>query len=98
MTPEFPDESLLTAYLDGELDPDQRTSIASALVSDPELAEQLRKLSSVRDLIAGLGRPALTVDLSGAIADRVVAISDRGGRRPRLSPRRRRIAAWTLGG
>jgi len=71
------DLSLLTAYLDGELEPDQRLSIASALLADPELAEQLRRLAAVRGLVAGLPRPALTVDL-------VAAINARLGYRPVL--------------
>src|SRR4051812_37648959 len=92
MTPELPDdsESLLTAYLDGELDPARRSSIATALSSDPDLAEQLRRLSSVRGLVAGLSRPALPADLSAAIAGRM-------GRTSRHA-RRRRVAALTVGG
>jgi hypothetical protein len=60
------DESLLTAYLDGELDAKQRLQVESALRMNPLLAEQLHQLAGVRDLIGGLARPALPVDLSRA--------------------------------
>jgi len=50
------DESFLSAYMDGQLDPDQRQWVESALASNPRLAEQLRELTVVRDLVAGLAR------------------------------------------
>ena len=33
------DDTFLGAYLDGQLDPEERHLVESALVSDPELAE-----------------------------------------------------------
>ncbi len=51
-------ESLLSAYLDGQLVPDQKHSAEAALASDPAAVEELRSLAGVRDLIAGLSRPA----------------------------------------
>src|SRR4051812_21215633 len=84
------DESLLSAYLDGELDPDQRSSIEAALLADPELAEQLRRLAAVRELVAGLPRPAPTVDLAGAIGARI-------GRRPSREDRRERSSTHLRG-
>jgi hypothetical protein len=68
------DESLLTAYLDGELAPDERALVESALLSDPELAEQFRQLTAVHELVAGLPRPVPGTDLAGAIR---TAIEDR---------------------
>src|SRR4051812_1388747 len=65
------DESLLTAYLDGELAPDQRSSIESALLADPELADALRRLAEVRELLAGMPRPTMPVDLAGAVVGRI---------------------------
>ena len=53
------DESLLTAYLDGALEPDERSLVESALLLDPELAERLRGLAAVHELVAGLPRPVL---------------------------------------
>jgi len=67
----FKDESLLTAYLDGELEPDERSSIESALLDDPKLARRLRQLGAVRELVAGLPRPVLPVDLTGEIGSRI---------------------------
>lgn len=52
------DDTFLSAYLDGELDLDQQQQVDSVLVSSPELAERLRGLSVVRDLVAGLHREA----------------------------------------
>jgi hypothetical protein len=65
------DESLLTAYLDGELEPDERLSIESALLDNPALARRLRELTQVHELIAGLPRPALLVDLGAEIGSRI---------------------------
>jgi hypothetical protein len=65
------DESVLTAYLDGALEPDERSALELALVLDPALAQRLRGLSAVRDLVAGLPRPVLPVDLTGAVSARI---------------------------
>jgi anti-sigma factor RsiW len=67
----FNDETLLSAYLDGELEPDERSLIESALLDDPELARRLRELGAVHDLVAGLPRPVLPVDLAGDVGSRI---------------------------
>ncbi len=64
------DDSLLSAYMDGQLDPDQLASIESALVADSRLGEELRSLTAVRDLVAGLPRPA-AVDVTSRVRDRI---------------------------
>ena len=69
------EETFLTAYLDGELPPGPREGVESTLASDPRLAEDLRRLTAVRDLVAGLPRPAAPVDVSAAVVARL-------GRRP----------------
>lgn len=51
------DESLLSAFLDGELDEPTRQQVESAVRSDPRLARKLREMMQVRDLVAGLSRP-----------------------------------------
>ena len=51
------DESLLSAYLDGELGREEHEAVESFLNSDPRLAETLRGLVGVRDLLADLSRP-----------------------------------------
>jgi negative regulator of sigma E activity len=64
------DDSLLSAYIDGELGPDQQQSIESALVSDPQLAERFRHLTTVRDLLAGLSREE-PVDVTRPVMNRI---------------------------
>jgi hypothetical protein len=51
------DESLLSAYLDGELGREEHEAVESSLSADPRLAETLRGLIGVRDLLADLSRP-----------------------------------------
>ena len=53
----IPDESLLTAYLDGELDPQGRRRLESLLAADLRLVASLRDLQAVRDRISELSRP-----------------------------------------
>jgi hypothetical protein len=65
------EETFLSAYLDGELPPEQRDRVDSALVSDSALAEHLRELTVVRDLVAGLARPALQVDVASSVLARL---------------------------
>jgi hypothetical protein len=62
------DESYLSAYLDGELDEEQRLQVESALRSNPRLAEHVQDLAAVRDLVSGLARPTLSLDLSRAFS------------------------------
>jgi hypothetical protein len=73
------DESLLSAYLDGELDADGRAAVETALLSDAGLSDRLRELSAVRDLVAGLPRPEVPADLTSAVLARI-------GRRPAGRP------------
>src|SRR5438270_391802 len=64
------DDSLLSAYLDGQLSPDQQQLVESASVSDPHVAETLRNLTLVRDLLAGLSREA-AVDVTAPVLARI---------------------------
>ena len=64
------DESLLGTYLDGELEPEQRRAVESSLATDSRLAEKVQGLSSVRDLVANLSRPA-SPDVSPEVMRRV---------------------------
>jgi hypothetical protein len=81
------DDTFLSAYMDGELDSDQHHMIESALVAAPELAENLRALAAVRELVAGLPREA-RVDISTKVMGRI-----RGRNRSRspLAP----LRAWS---
>jgi hypothetical protein len=64
------DDSFISAYLDGELDREQRPLVESALVSDPELAEKLRGLTSLRDLLSSLNRD-FPVDVTARVMGRL---------------------------
>jgi hypothetical protein len=66
----FDDESLLSAYMDGQLDPDQNRAVESVLSSNPQLSEQLRTLTILRDLVGGLSRD-VSVDVSFAVMERI---------------------------
>jgi hypothetical protein len=64
------DDSFLSSYLDGELDPHERSLVESALVSEPELAEKLRSLTALRDLLSGLNRDC-PVDVANRVMGRI---------------------------
>ena len=64
------DDSLLSAYMDGQLGPEQQLAVESALVSDPRRGEELRSLTLVRDLLAGLPRDA-SVDVASRVMSRI---------------------------
>jgi hypothetical protein len=64
------DDTFLSAYMDGQLDSDQQQLVESALVASPALAENLRGLAAVRELVAGLHRDACA-DVSPAVMRRI---------------------------
>lgn len=78
------DDSILSAYLDGQLGPEEHQAVESALCADPRLAEELRSLATLRDLVAGLPREEPT-DLTARVMRRV-----RHARRGRAA----RAIAW----
>lgn len=89
------DDALLSAYLDGELDPDERLAVEGALSSDPALARRLESLTRLRDLLASVPRPAMATDRDrfGTVAERVLALrAQRLERRARL----RLVGSWSL--
>jgi hypothetical protein len=61
------DESLLSAYLDGELDPARRLMVENALLDDAGLAERLQELVATRSMLGTLTRPRLERDLAPAV-------------------------------
>lgn len=65
------DDSWLSAYLDGELDDEQRAAIEARLACDPRLTREVSELARTRDLIAGLTRPRLAADFAQAIVARL---------------------------
>ncbi len=76
------DESFLSAYMDGQLAPDQHQLVESALVANPHLADRLRGFTLLRDLVAGLPRDG-SVDVSALVMREIQA---RSGRRRGLFP------------
>jgi hypothetical protein len=89
------DESLLSAYLDDELDSADRLAVEWSVESSPPLADQLRSLAIARDAVAGLGRPALPFDLAPAITAQLAA--DRRRARLQALARPGRIALAVAG-
>jgi hypothetical protein len=65
------DETLLTAYLDGELTENERLAVEEAVRTSPRLGVQLRELASVRGLVAGLSRPAIHFDLVDPVMSQI---------------------------
>lgn len=51
------DDSFLSAFLDGQLDPEENRRAETAVASDPAAAEALHSLAAVSNLVAGLARP-----------------------------------------
>jgi anti-sigma factor RsiW len=88
------DESLLGAYLDGELELEERLAFESTLSTNSQLAGEAHALADVRELVGGLSRP-LAPDMEPEVMRRVREASLR--RRPwRLSPRSQYWAAAGL--
>jgi hypothetical protein len=90
------DESILSAYLDGELDRDQHERVDSALDSDPRAAEEVRSLAIVRDWVGSLSHEN-SVDVSREVMKRVRAAAALR-RRPALAATEavgaQRVSAW----
>jgi len=61
------DETLLSAYIDGELNATERHRVEMALLADPTLAERLRQLIAVRELVDSLPVPVLRIDVSQSV-------------------------------
>lgn len=53
-----PDESILSAYLDGELEPRQVRKVERAIAANPVVSEMLDDLRAVRAMVSGLSRPS----------------------------------------
>jgi anti-sigma factor RsiW len=64
------DDTLLSAYLDGQLDQEERHMVESALVSNPGLAEKLRSLTTLRDLLGSLNRD-FSIDVTTRVIERM---------------------------
>lgn len=82
------DESFLSAFIDGELGPDQQQRLESAIVSNPHLAERLRGLTQVRDLVAGLPHDG-SIDVTESVMRRIRSRGRQHGLFPTLEGWRR---------
>jgi hypothetical protein len=66
------DESFLSAYMDGQLDPEQQQRVEAAVAASPHVAEKLRGLGLVRDMVAGLPHDHW-VDVSAKVVQEIEA-------------------------
>ncbi len=82
------DESFLSAYIDGELAPEQHSRVDMALDADTDLAERLRGLTHVRDLVAGLPHDR-SIDVTARVLQRIAARPRGRGLLPALEGWRR---------
>lgn len=73
MTMNLADESWLSAYLDGELDPAARARVEAAVLADARLAERLQELAAVRGLLGALPRPTVEADQAPQVRGRIEA-------------------------
>jgi anti-sigma factor RsiW len=86
------DDSRLSGYLDGELDPAEREAVEAARAADPALAARLDELEAVRRQLGALSRPLAPRD----VAANVLARIDHDPRtRARTILRRRPVLAWS---
>lgn len=90
------DETLLSAYIDGELDAGARQRVEAALLADPALAEQLRQLAAVRDLVVALPPAVLRTSLSRSVIAAITAAPVGGPRSRSVAGRRRSASAGRL--
>ncbi|HWE37837.1 MAG TPA: zf-HC2 domain-containing protein [Isosphaeraceae bacterium] len=72
------DETILTAYLDGELDEPRRRQVEAALTLSPRLSARLAELARTRSLVADLRRPKAPSALAAGV---VAELQARRGRR-----------------
>ena len=92
------DESLLSGYLDDELDPADRLVVEWAVESNPPLAEDLRSLAIARDAVSSLGRTTVPRDLSASVVANLNAARRRSRFRSLARPLRYVGAASTVVG
>ena len=92
MSREF--DELLSAYLDGEVSPEERAAVEQRLEQSPQLRETLDELSEVGDLIRRLPKPRAPIDLPervvAAISTKPLASTAVPGKRHRL------FGAWPI--
>ena len=72
-TPLDPDDELLVAYLDGELDRKEQAELENRLLDDDKLRKQLQQLQTGWDLLDDLPDPAPSLKLVESTLELVVA-------------------------
>jgi hypothetical protein len=77
------DESFLSAYMDGQLDPEQQRRVEAIVGASPQLAEKVRGLNLVRDMVAGLPHDGW-VDVSSRVVQQIQARRAERGLLPTL--------------
>lgn len=82
-----PDLAALSAYLDGELDADERRRVAAHLAGCPGCAAHLTQLETLAAAFKALPEEKLGFDLAGVIEGRLAAA-------PRRAATRRRHDRW----
>jgi anti-sigma factor RsiW len=89
------ENTILSAYLDRQLDLDQERLVESALATDAGLAEELRALTLVHEMVSGLPRDN-SVDVSSRVMERILGRNNapEGVRAPaaQIKRHRRRLA------
>jgi hypothetical protein len=88
------DETLLSAYLDDELDPADRLAVEWSIESNPPLAEQFRSIVQARAAVSRLSRPEIPRDLAPELGARLLA-NRRRDRLRKLAQPARVVAAFT---
>jgi len=86
-------DELLSAYLDGEVSPEERAAVEQRLEQSPALRETLDELSEVGDLIRGLPRARPPVDLPERV---VAAIAPKPLASAAHAKRRRLFGVWPV--
>ena len=66
-----PDDPLISALIDDELDPESRRRVEQAIRSDPRAARVARELAAVSIALSGLPRPSETPDVSEAVLGQI---------------------------
>ncbi len=89
------DRQLLTAFIDGELGPRQRKAVARLVRKSREARHLLRRLQQDAHAVRALPRPALPIDLSGAILDTIKRERLQPRPEPVLLPMPRQFPLWT---
>lgn len=85
----LPWEDDLSAFLDGELDPEREAALRAELERDPALAARLAALRAVDEGLRGMDAPPVPSDLRARLQARIEA--EAGASRPAArAPRRRR--------